>query len=200
MDVRQGADEPDAPVSGPDEEPAGLENGFTVLDGVAVVIAAAIASLHLRTPMLRAFGAGWGLLWLTFAGVGISAAGPVVLVMRLYGRRPKGYPRLGDKLWAMLGSPWILTAFLRPTRSASEFATISFYGTMLTISVGLASLFVQVIMWKVWVLKPPGMRNLGKSPSTWTERLGMAISVASPLQIAFLLIVLDSETMPAQNP
>ncbi len=195
-DVRQGADAYEAAGNVPDEEPAGLENGFTVLDGVAVVIAAAVASLHLRTPMIRALGASSGLLWITFAGVAISAAGPVLLIMRRYGRRPLGYPRLGDRLWALLGSPWILTAMLRPASLGEGNGSISLYGTILTIAVGITSLLVLVIMWKVWVLKPPGSRVPARGPVPWTERLGMAVSVAWPLQSAFLLIVLDSETMP----
>ena len=62
--------------------------GFTLLDGIALVIGAAIASVHLRDIIPRGLTPlGWGLVWPTFAGIGLSAAGPFILLERRYGRR-----------------------------------------------------------------------------------------------------------------
>src|SRR4051794_23667601 len=91
----------------------GRDDGFTVLDGVSLVVAAAVASVHMRTPVQIASGAGWGLVWIAFAGVGLWAAGSILYVVRRYGRRPEGYPRLGDRLWGVLGLPWVVSAPLR---------------------------------------------------------------------------------------
>src|SRR4051794_13767557 len=94
----------------PGPEPVG---GVTVLDGGALVVGAAVASIHIRAALRdedRLDGLGWALLWLTLAGVALTAAGPFVFLVRRYGRRPTGYPRTGDWLWLALGLPWILAA------------------------------------------------------------------------------------------
>lgn len=173
------------------------DDGFTVLDGAALVVAAAVASVHMRTPVTKAVGAGWGLVWITFAGVAATAAGPILLAVRRYGRRPRGYPRLGDRLWALLGSPWILTAPLRPSRLGPEPSAPGLYGTGLTVAVGAACLVVGAVLWKAWVLKPPGAGEVRDGPVPWTEKVGMVLSVAWPLQCGFLLVVLDSEAGPS---
>src|ERR1700761_8912170 len=88
--------------------------GFSVLDGVAMVMGSAIASVHtLRVMRGDLTGAGWVMLWLTFAGVAITATGPFLYLGRRFARRLAGYPRIGDRLWAMLGVPWILTAVIQ---------------------------------------------------------------------------------------
>jgi hypothetical protein len=177
------------------EPAADRDDGFTVLDGVALVVAAAVASVHMKTPVDVARGAGWGLVWLAFAGVGLSAAGPILYVARRYGRRPDGYPRMGDRLWAILGSPWIVAAPFRSSRVAGGGRALGIYDMTLTLSVGAASLLVLAILWKVWVMVPPRSRPVQETRSSWTARLGMALSVAWPLQCGFLLVVLDSETL-----
>ena len=177
------------------EPAADRDDGFTVLDGVALVVAAAVASVHMKTPVDVARGAGWGLVWLAFAGVGLTAAGPILYVARRYGRRPDGYPRMGDRLWAILGSPWIVAAPLRSSRMAGGGRALGIYDMILTVSVGAASLLVLAVLWKVWVMVPPRARAASEGRSSWTGRLGMALSVAWPLQCGFLLVVLDSETL-----
>ena len=64
--------------------PGGRGGGFRVVDGAALVVGAAVASVHLRSPVSLAVGLGWGLVWLTFAGVAMwdrSAATPGVLTI-----------------------------------------------------------------------------------------------------------------------
>src|SRR5689334_5835190 len=75
-------------------------DGFTVLDGGALVSGAAVASVHIRFAAPAVGGldrVGWALLWITLAGVALTAAGPVVFLLRRYGRRPSNYPRTGDR-------------------------------------------------------------------------------------------------------
>src|SRR5207249_1319831 len=85
-----------------------VADGFTLLDGAALVTGAAVASVHIREAIAdgHLLGPGWALAWLSFAGIALTAAGPFVFLLRRLGRRPPGYPRIGDRLWALLGGPW----------------------------------------------------------------------------------------------
>src|SRR5579875_1753929 len=95
--------------------------GVSVLDGVAMVMGSAIASIHtLRARPGELTGPGWAMLWLTFAGVAVTATGPFLYLGRRFARRLVGYPRIGDRLWAMLGIPWLLTAVIQSAASGSE--------------------------------------------------------------------------------
>ena len=169
-------------------------DGFTVLDGAAMVFAAASASLHMRGAARDVHGIGWLLVWLTFAGIAITSGGTFVYLFRRFGRRPSGYPRIGDKLWALLGLPWIMAS---PFRSPSRIdAGLDFYGFLLTLTVGVGCLVVLSALWKTFVMtRPETAENTSFSP-LWSDRLGMALAIAWPLQCGFLLIVLDSEPLP----
>ena len=169
------------------------DEGFTVLDGVALVIAAAVASVHLRTPVNQAMGAGWGLVWATFAGVVLTGSGPFLFLFRRLIRRPRGYPRPGDRLWAILGLPWVLTAPFRSSPGPSTLhPSTDAYSTALTLGVAASSAAVVVILWKTWMRPHPQKKPIGPVGSSWTDRLGLALAVTWPLQTGFLLIVLDS--------
>ena len=88
--------------------------GFTVLDGAASVMGAAVASVHIRSVIrdeLTTFY--WALMCCTFTWVAVTATGPFLFVVRRFARRLENYPKVGDRLWALLGLPWLLTAFLR---------------------------------------------------------------------------------------
>jgi hypothetical protein len=174
---------------------ADRDDGFTVLDGAALVVASAVASVHMRGPVQAAVGAGWGLLWVAFAGVGLTAAGPILYLMRRYGRRPEGYPRIGDRLWALLGTPWLIASPFRAGPVGEVSRSLGLYASLLTFSVAAACIAVPAVLWKVWVLTPPQARPPAHGPSPWTARMGLAIAVAWPLQCGLLLVVLDSETL-----
>jgi hypothetical protein len=176
--------------------PADRNATFTLLDGVALVVAAAVASVHMKTPVQSASGTAWVLVWVAFAGVGLTAAGPILYLARRYGRGLESYPRLGDRLWAVLGSPWIVTSPLRTSGAGADLRVFRTYGIVLTTTVVAACVIVLAVLWKKWVLTPPTARLPSKGSSSWTERLGMAISVAWPLQCGFLMVVLDSENVP----
>jgi len=174
----------------------GRDEGFTVLDGAALVVAAAVASVHMRGPVRFATGAAWVLVWIAFAGVALTSAGPLVFLVRRYWRRPEGYPRIGDQLWAVLGIPWVACSPLGAATTASN--PLGVYATALSVTLAVACLLVLASLWKVWVLTAPDARTSRSGPVPWTERLGMALAVAWPLQCGFLLVVLDSESMPAR--
>ena len=70
--------------------------------GRALVMGSAIASIHtLRVMRGDLTGAGWVMIWLTFAWVAITAAGPFLFLARRFARRLSDYPKIGDRLWAL---------------------------------------------------------------------------------------------------
>lgn len=157
--------------------------GFTVLDGAALVIGAAVASVHIRAavPADGLDGFGWTMLWLTLAGVALTAAGPFVFLVRRYGRRPLGYPDTGDWLWCLLGLPWLLTAVFRPDTRAELW---------LGLGTTVASLVALGVVWRTWVAHPRAFAPAGgKDAGSWTDRVGMVLSIAWPLQYGFVLVV-----------
>jgi hypothetical protein len=173
---------------------------FTVLDGVALVMGAAVASVHLRDLVNQdrhLTGLGWALVWITFSGVALSAAGPFLFLARRFGRRPDGYPREGDWLWFLLGVPWALTALLRPRPSggvlpdprAGPDVRLELYSASLWIGLGVASLVALAVVWKEWVMTPPKPPD-ARPPTHWTDRVGLGLAIAWPLQWGFGLVVL----------
>lgn len=166
--------------------------GFTLLDGAAVVTGAAVASIHIRGALPMGLpGGGWVLVWITFAGVAVTAAGPFVFLGRRFGRRTAGYPRIGDLLWALWGLPWILTALLRTASPGGDPHRSELVGLGLSIGLGVAATIALTVVWTKWVLLPPEQVRRAE-PTPWTNRVGLALSVAWPLQCAFGLLVMEN--------
>lgn len=173
-----------------------VEGGdFTVLDGAALVIGAAVAAVHVRELAGRTLtGLGWSLFWLTFAGVGLSAAGPIVLLFRRFrGRRP-GYPGVGDRLWALMGAPWLLTALLRPPAAVAGARTVlsrglsEVYTFGLWAGVAVASVLALIVVGNTWVAVPSrSPRN--DEPTPWTAKVGLVLAIGWPVQCGFGLVV-----------
>ncbi len=178
-----------------------LEPGshFTVLDGVALVVGAAIASVHMRqfvSERLTSFG--WALVWITFAGIALTAAGLPVFLARRLGRRPVGYPKTGDWLWALLGLPWVVSAMVRPAEPritqgvplrSAEIASMQTYTGLLWTCIAVACVVSLVVLWRAWVMQPPEPIETLEL-STWTERTGFILAVSWPVQCAFGLVVM----------
>jgi hypothetical protein len=166
--------------------------GVTLLDGSAVVIGAAVASVHLREAIADdlPLGSGWALAWLTFAGIALTATGPFVFLVRRLGRRPPGYPRTGDRLWALLGAPWVLTALLpSPPRSDPAPRGADLYAFALTVGIGVTCLIALAVVWHTWVMVAPEVLARA-GPTPWTDRVGRVLAVAWPLQCGFGLVVI----------
>lgn len=166
-----------------------LTGGFTVLDGGAIVAGAAVSAVHLRGVIDEPFaGPGWILAWATFALVGLTAAGPFLfLYQRLQARRANTL-RSGELVWAMLGIPWIVTALLATgtrdlTRAAPDLAS-----NWLSISLAVACFLSMTVLWSKWVrLDPAGAAENFSGP--WTNRVGLVLAVAWPLQCGMGLVV-----------
>src|SRR5215212_8908748 len=116
-------------------------DGFTVLDGVALVMGAAVDSVHIRGVIrddLNAFG--WALVWFTFTWVALTATGPFLFLVRRFARRLSGYPKVGDGLWALLGIPWLMTAIVRSTTGEGVSENDEFFAAGLGVGLAIASL------------------------------------------------------------
>jgi hypothetical protein len=169
--------------------------GFTLLDGAAVVIGAAVSSVHIRgaLPPRGLPGGVWVILWFAFAGIALTAAGPFVFLGRRFGRRTAGYPRVGDLLWAMWGLPWCVTAMMRTASTGAGPHRHELVGLGLTIGLGASALIAGAVVWTKWVLVPPEQVRR-EEPTPWTNRVGLILSVAWPLQCGFGLLVVEGGT------
>jgi hypothetical protein len=168
-------------------EQAESGSGFSVLDGVALVTGAAVASVHLRGVIRGGLnGFAWALIWGTFAWVALTAAGPFVFLVRRFARRLPDYPKVGDGLWAVLGLPWLATAVLQ---SAAPGAEPSRYEFLLGAGLAVASMIALSVVWRQWVMVPPEQASRAAAPP-WTNRVGLVLSVAWPIQCGLGLLVL----------
>src|SRR5262249_23258250 len=152
--------------------------GFTVLDGAALVIGAAVGSVHIRgaVPSQGLGGYGWSLLWVTLLGVALTAAGPFVFVVRRYWRHARDFPRTGDWLWLPLGLPWLVTLVLRP-RSWGQGPWWDVYQFTLHYGTLAASVVALAVIWRTRVMADAD-HHAKKRSSAWTERVGTALAVA----------------------
>ena len=165
--------------------------GFTVLDGVALVMGAAVASVHLRGVIrddLNAFG--WALAWFTFTWIALTATGPFLFVVRRFARRLSGYPKVGDGLWALLGSPWLLTTLLRSSSSGERGGHDELFAAALSVGIAVASLVALGVIWTTWVTVPPEQAARTAS-APWTNRVGLILAVAWPIQCGLGLVLLS---------
>jgi hypothetical protein len=169
-------------------KPAGSQ-GLTLLDVAALVTGAAVASVHIRGAVPNPVAsAGSVLVWLTFAGVAVTAAGPLVFLARRFGRRPPGYPRAGDWLWLLLGMPWILTALIQTATAGAGTGRGVLYVEGLSLGLALVCLIALGMVWKTWVAVPA--EQLARTgPRPWTDRVGLILAVLWPLQCGFGLVV-----------
>ncbi|APW63665.1 hypothetical protein [Paludisphaera borealis] len=161
---------------------------FTVLDGAALVMGSAIASLHVLRVMRSGLSiAGWAMMVLTFTWLAVTATGPFLYVARRYIRRPPGYPAIGDRLWALLGLPWLLTAVLQSLSLGDRrdaLVSITLMGGL-----AVASLIAVVEVWSTWVMVPPEQAEEVEA-GPWTSRVGLILAIAWPIQCGLGMVVL----------
>jgi hypothetical protein len=166
--------------------------GFSVLDGAALVAGAAVAAVHIRRPidLDESFGIGWVLLWLTFFWIALTAAGPFIYLVRRYLRILKGYPQIGDRLWAMLGLPWLMTALFQPGGRFGENPYREVFSLVLGLGILAVSSLSLWVVWSRWVMVSP--RDASETFSKpWTNRIGLVLAVAWPVQCGVGMVVID---------
>jgi hypothetical protein len=165
--------------------------GFRVLDGAALVVGSAIASIHiLGVGRGNLSGSGWIMLGITFTWVAVTAAGPFIFVARRFARRLPDYPKIGDRLWAMLGIPWLATALIQSAAPAYEPRHNPLYATTLSIGLAVVCLIALGVVWGTWVMVPPEQAARVES-APWTNRVGLILSIAWPIQCGLGMLVLS---------
>jgi hypothetical protein len=168
-----------------------LGEGLSVLDGTALVMGSAVASIHIlgvrRWDMSIA---GWIMVAFTFGVLGLTAAGPFIYLARRFGRRISRYPGIGDRLWAVLGMPWLVTAMVQSAASSSEPGHDPLLATTLTLGLGTACLVALVVVWSTWVAVPP-YQAARVEAAPWTNRVGLILSIAWPIQLGLGMVVLS---------
>ena len=173
---------------------ADSRGGFTVPDGAALVTGAAVASVHLKLAVPEPSGlVGWFWGGVLFSWLSLIAAGPFVYLVRRFGTRPPGYPRVGDRLWALAGFPWIVAALMKTGESGPDLASGRLdpaYVGCLTIGLTLMTMVTVPVLAAKFLLTVPGPPK-PVEPTPWTNRLGLAVAVAWPIQCGVGLILMS---------
>jgi hypothetical protein len=167
------------------------EGDINVLDGLALVMGSSIASVHiLRIIRSGLSGLGWIMVWLTFACVALTATGPFIFLARRYSRRMPGYPKVGDRLWAILGLPWVVTAMIQSAGPGQEPRDNPLFAGSLGIGLAVACVIALVVVWATWVTVPPEQAERVEV-GPWTNRVGLILSIAWPIQCGLGMVVLS---------
>jgi hypothetical protein len=170
--------------------PATAGDDVSVLDLAALIAGAAVAAVHLRRT-----GAGTDdaapafLFWLAFAGITISASGPLVALTRRLKRTPARDTGWGERLWVILGLPWLATALLRNLSWAPP-GSRTLYDPAVLLAVSAACACAFILVWKHWV-GPAALIERDDALPRWSERLGVFLGVTWPLQYGFAMIAVS---------
>jgi len=171
-------------------EQAGTTGGFSVLDLAALVMGSAIASIHVLRIMREDLSAGgWIMICLVFGGVTLTAAGPFVFLARRFARREPDYPKIGDRLWALLGIPWLASAVLKSATPGNELRDEPMFATTLSVGLAIVCMTALAVVWSTWVMVPPEQAAQVET-GPWTNRVGLIVAIAWPLQCGLGMIVL----------
>jgi hypothetical protein len=166
-------------------------DGFSVSDGAALVMGSAIASVHiLSVRRWDLSGSRWIMAAITFTWMALTAAGPFIFLARRYARRLPNYPQIGDRLWAMLGIPWVATAFLQSASPASEPRENPLFTVTLSAGLAITCLIALAVVWSTWVMVSPEQASRIEA-APWTNRVGLILSIAWPIQCGLGMVVLS---------
>ncbi len=166
--------------------------GFSVLDGVALVAGAAVASVHARSTFGESFfGPGWVVAFGVFLWVGVTAAGPFLYLVRRHARKSAGYPRFGDAALGHAGDTLAGGRALQsaPSQTADAHArTLSISSLVLFWGIVAVSMVALAVVWKTWVAVEPeqASRNFD---GPWTNRVGLVLAIAWPIQCGLGMVV-----------
>ena len=169
----------------------GYPAGFSLLDGVALVSGAAVAAVHVRSVVpaeLSTFG--MAAIWGIFSWIALSSAGPFIFIVRRFLRRAPEYPKVGDALWALIGLPWLLSAVVRSAAGETRPPRNDAVAWGLCIGLAVVSVVSLGVVWRTWVTVSPEQAARAAS-RPWTNRIGLLLAVAWPVQCGLGLVMLD---------
>ncbi|WP_165249867.1 hypothetical protein [Paludisphaera soli] len=163
---------------------------LTVLDVVALVMGSAVASIHIRPIGREGFSApGLILASLAFAWLAATASGPFLYLARRF-TGPTERSGIGERLWGLLGVPWLLSAAIRSAGSSRTGGAGDLDSAVLAIGLAAASTIAMLTVWMKWVTaNPEAAREVASGP--WPNRVGLALAIAWPLQAGLALMVLS---------
>ncbi len=167
--------------------------GFGVLDGASLVMEGPPSPRFIFSVSddgKTSSGAGWFMVGITFTWVAMTAAGPFFFLERRYVRRIPDYPKIGDRLWALLGIPWLATALVQSASPGSEPRHNPLFANTLSVGLAVVCLIALVVVWSTWVMVPPG-RAAQVEAAPWTNRVGLILAIAWPIQCGLGLVVLS---------
>jgi hypothetical protein len=125
-----------------------------------------------------------------FFWVSLTAAGPFVFLLRKFVRPVIEYPKIGDRLWALLGLPWLTTAILQSAAGLKEPSKSPLFTTTLSIGLALTCMVALGIVWSTWVAASPEQAaRIEAEP--WTNRVGLILAIAWPIQCGLGMVVLS---------
>jgi hypothetical protein len=164
---------------------------INVLDGVALVMGSAIASVHILRIMRTGLSAwGWLMVCVIFVWVSLTASGPFVFLARTYSRKHPGYPKVGDRLWALLGLPWVITAIIQSAVPGGDPGHSPLFAGTLSVSLAIACAVAVAVTWGTWVVVSPEQAARVEA-APWTNRIGLLLAIAWPIQCGLGMIVLS---------
>lgn len=166
------------------------ETRFTVLDGTALVMGSAVASVQLR-PLAREGSSTAGLIAasLVFAWLAATVSGPFVYLVRRFVRPTTGPSGIGERLWALLGIPWLLGAAVRSAGAGAQDGAEGVYPLVMAGSVAAASLIAFLTIWQTWVAASPEEASR-VGAGAWPNRIGLVLAIAWPIQFGLAFVVL----------
>jgi hypothetical protein len=126
----------------------------------------------------------------SFSWIAATASGPFFYLARRFARKLPNYPKIGDQLWALLGLPWLITALLQSATPGIEPRHNPFFSATLTVGLGVVCLIALIVIWGTWVMVPYD-QAVQVEAAPWTNRVGLILSIAWPIQCGLGMIVLS---------
>lgn len=164
--------------------------GLTLLDVSALVVGAALASVHARPAFIQQTSVlGRAMVVPAFLVMTLTAAGPFLLLIRRWADGVVVGPADDLRYWSSLGLPWIVAALVRAGFPGARVAVqvVLFAGLL------MASVHIVVDQWRSQVHPhdDPAPPEPATRPSHWTNPVSSAIAIAWPLQFACGMLVQD---------
>jgi hypothetical protein len=98
-----------------------------------------------------------------------------------------GYPGVGDRLWGLLGLPWLASIVLPTGALARRDPDLG--AVWLAPSLGAVALVAMITVWETWVVVSAEQARANFAGS-WTNRVGLVLAVAWPLQCALGMVAI----------
>ncbi len=171
-----------------------VSRGFTLLDGCSMVLGAAIAAVHVRvfhpTPHHLA---GWVLVGGLFGLLSLTASGPFLYMSkRFVTRRTLEYPQVGDRLWVLWGSPWVISAVVEAVSSSNATnpgRPDPIYVGSLGLGLFLATMIAVPIFGSLYLWGDPGATRRSAGIA-WSQTIGLALTATWPIQCGVGLVLM----------